>query len=81
MDKRPTVVSDTVFLPHPPRPIFNAVMSPEIAPKIDPGVRKWEPDRRPIGLGTEFDSTSTPRRRGPLPAGSASGAASEVAGW
>lgn len=49
-----TVVSREVWLPHPPELVFAAVMSPEIAPQIDPAVRKWEPDRRPIGVGTQF---------------------------
>ena len=42
------------MLPHPPDDVFAAVMSPEIAPLIDPAVRRWEPDRRPIEVGTRF---------------------------
>ena len=49
-----TVVARSIALPHPPEDVFAAVMSPEIAPQIDPAVRRWEPDRRPIGLGTRF---------------------------
>jgi hypothetical protein len=29
-------------------------MSPEVAPKIDPAIREWRPDREPIGVGTRF---------------------------
>jgi hypothetical protein len=29
-------------------------MSPETAPRIDPAVRTWTPDRRPIAIGTRF---------------------------
>ncbi|HJR25700.1 MAG TPA: SRPBCC family protein [Acidimicrobiales bacterium] len=50
-----TVITGTVELPHPPEDVFAAVMSPEIAPQIDPAVRRWEPDRRPIGIGTTFE--------------------------
>lgn len=50
----PVVVERTVDLPHPRREVFAAVMSPEIAPLIDPAVREWTPDRRPIGVGTRF---------------------------
>lgn len=49
-----TVVSRDVWLPHPSELVFAAVMSPEIAPQIDPAVRRWEPDRRPIRVGTQF---------------------------
>jgi hypothetical protein len=50
-----TVIERTVLLPHPLEDVFAAVMSPEIAPKIDPAVKRWEPDRRPIGVGTTFE--------------------------
>jgi hypothetical protein len=49
-----TVVARTVVLPHPPEDVFAAVMSPEIAPQIDPAVRQWQPDVRPIAVGTRF---------------------------
>ena len=44
----------TAVLPAPPEAVWAAVMSPEIAPVIDPSVRAWRPDREPIGLGTRF---------------------------
>lgn len=49
-----TVFRSETLLPHPRRDGFAAVMSPEIAPPIDPAVRRWEPDRRPIGVRTCF---------------------------
>lgn len=49
-----TVVARTVVVPHPPEDVFAAVMSPEIAPEIDPAVKVWRADRRPIGVGTRF---------------------------
>ena len=52
--RSPVVVERTVDLPHPPPEVFAAVMSPEVAPLIDPAVREWAPDRRPIGVGTRF---------------------------
>lgn len=54
MGRNTTVVSKDTWLPQPPEQVFNAVMSPEIAPLIDPGVRVWQPDLRPIGVGTRF---------------------------
>ena len=53
-DGRTTVIEKQTVLPHPADDVFAALMSPEIAPLIDPAVRTWEPDRRPIGVGTEF---------------------------
>ena len=50
----PTIVARTVTLAHPVEDVFAAVMSPEVAPQIDPAVREWTPDRRPIGLATHF---------------------------
>jgi hypothetical protein len=51
---RTTVVERTTVLPAPPAAVFAAVNSPEIAPIIDPAVRRWEPDTDPIGVGTRF---------------------------
>lgn len=49
-----TTFGNTTEVPHPVLDVFGAVMSPEIAPLIDPAVRRWDPDRRPIGVGTRF---------------------------
>ena len=48
------VVSRTTVLPVAPDAVWHAVMSPEIAPIIDPSVREWQPDREPVGVGTRF---------------------------
>jgi uncharacterized protein YndB with AHSA1/START domain len=48
------VVERTTRLAHPPELLFALVMSPETAPQIDPSVRMWAADRRPIGSGTRF---------------------------
>ena len=53
-DRRTTVIEKKTLLPHPADDVFAALMSPEIAPLIDPAVKTWQPDRRPIGMGTEF---------------------------
>ena len=47
-------VERTVVLPGPPLAAWQAVLTPETAPIIDPGVREWRPDREPIGVGTRF---------------------------
>jgi len=44
----------TTLLSAPPRAVWDAVMSPELAPIIDPAVREWRPDREPIEVGTRF---------------------------
>ena len=49
-----SVVERETLLSHPIADVFVAVMSPEIAPLIDPAVKEWAPDRRPIGVGTRF---------------------------
>lgn len=51
---RTTVVDRTTVIPSPPDVVFAAVMSPDTAPLIDPGVREWRPDAEPIGVGTRF---------------------------
>jgi len=51
---RTTTIERTTVLPRPPAIAFAVVMSPETAPLIDPAVRTWEPDARPIGIGTRF---------------------------
>jgi hypothetical protein len=48
-------IARSISLPHPPEDVFVAVMSPEIAPQIDPAVERWQPDSRPIGVGTTFE--------------------------
>src|SRR6188474_1831951 len=54
----------TTLLPGAPSAAWAAVMSPEVAPIIDPAVREWRPDRQPIGVGTRF---SIRARLGVLP--------------
>jgi len=54
MVERMTVVDRTTVIPSPPDAVFAAVMSPDTAPLIDPGVREWRPDAEPIGVGTRF---------------------------
>jgi len=44
----------TTVLPGTLEAAWSAVMSPEIAPIIDPAVREWRPDREPIDVGTRF---------------------------
>ena len=51
---RTTTIERTTLLPRPPTVAFAVVMSPETAPLIDPAVRTWAPDVRPIGVGTRF---------------------------
>lgn len=38
----------------PPAMVFAVVNSPDTAPLIDPAVRMWKADARPIGVGTRF---------------------------
>jgi Polyketide cyclase / dehydrase and lipid transport len=47
-------VERTTLLPCLPELAWNAVMSPDIAPRIDPAVKSWTPDREPIDVGTRF---------------------------
>ena len=54
MPLRTTTVERTTTLMSPPSLVFAVVMSPETAPLIDPAVRKWQADSRPIGVGTRF---------------------------
>jgi hypothetical protein len=54
MAHRTKVVDRTTVIPSPPSVVFDAVMSPDTAPLIDPGVREWRPDAEPIGVGTRF---------------------------
>jgi hypothetical protein len=54
MARRTTTIGRTTTLTSPPAIVFAAVNSPETAPLIDPAVREWRPDFRPIGVGTRF---------------------------
>jgi hypothetical protein len=44
----------TTILATGPATVFAVVNSPETAHLIDPAVRVWSADRRPIGVGTRF---------------------------
>ena len=44
----------TTTLPGPPAAAWQAVMSPDTAPLIDPGVRLWQPDTEPTSVGTRY---------------------------
>jgi hypothetical protein len=55
MSEHLTVIARTIDLPHPADRVFDAVNNPRIAPLIDPGVRRWQPDSEPIGVGTRFE--------------------------
>lgn len=48
-----TIDRTTVFTTAPPL-VFAVVNSPETAHLIDPAVREWSADSRPIGVGTRF---------------------------
>jgi hypothetical protein len=48
------VVERSSQLPGPPDAVWHALMSPEIAPIIDPSCKEWRPDRDPVGVGTRF---------------------------
>lgn len=54
--------------------VFAVVNSPETAPSIDPAVREWRADSRPIGVGTRFAIRG---RLGPVPIRGTS----EVVAW
>ena len=54
MERRTTTINRTTSLASPPEVVFAVVNSPETAPIIDPAVRAWQPDSRPIGVGTQF---------------------------
>ncbi len=54
MPLRTTMIEKTTRLTSPPPLVFAVVMSPEAAPLIDPAVREWRADSRPIGVGTRF---------------------------
>ena len=47
-------VTRTTVLPGSPESAWNAVMSPDVAQKIDPAVKEWTPDSEPIDVGTRF---------------------------
>jgi hypothetical protein len=55
MREQTTTVARSIDLRHPADRVFDAVNSPRIAPLIDPGVRRWQPDSEPIGVGTRFE--------------------------
>ena len=42
------------MLPGAPEAAWHAIMAPEIAPIIDPGVRVWQPDSDPPAVGTRY---------------------------
>jgi hypothetical protein len=44
----------TTMLPGQPADAWHAVMAPDVAPLIDPGVRTWQPDTDPTGVGTRY---------------------------
>ena len=54
MPLRSRTIARTTTLPSPPSVVFAAVNSPDTAALIDPAVREWRPDIRPIGVGTRF---------------------------
>lgn len=54
MARATTTVERTTVLTHPPTMVFAVVCSPETAPLIDPAVREWSADVRPIAVGTRF---------------------------
>lgn len=54
MPERTTTIERETALASPPALVFAVVMSPETAPLIDPAVREWRADSRPIGVGTRF---------------------------
>lgn len=54
MPTRTTTIDHTTTLTSPPELVFAVVMSPETAPLIDPAVREWQANSRPIGVGTRF---------------------------
>lgn len=44
----------TTTLPSSPAAVWHAIMDPDIAPIIDPSVRRWQPDTDPPGVGTRY---------------------------
>jgi len=74
MPLRATTIDRTTTLTSGPELVFAVVMSPETAPLIDPAVREWRADSRPIGVGTRFTIRG---RLGVLPIR----ATSEVVTW
>lgn len=74
MARRTTTIKRTTVMGSPPPMVFAVVNSPETAPMIDPAVRQWRPDSRPIGIGTRFAIRG---RLGPVPIRGTS----EVATW
>ena len=54
MERHTTTIDHTTILMSPPATVFAVVNSPETAPLIDPAVREWKADSRPIGVGTRF---------------------------
>ena len=51
---RTTTIEQTTALPSAPEVAHAVVMSPETAHLIDPSVREWSADVRPIAVGTRF---------------------------
>jgi hypothetical protein len=74
MPVRTTTIDRSTTLHSPPSLVFAVVMSPDTARLIDPAVREWRADTRPIGMGTRF---SIRGRLGRLPIRGTS----EVIGW
>ena len=54
MPQRSRTIDHSTALGSPPTVVFAVVMSPETARLIDPAVRVWQADVRPIDLGTRF---------------------------
>lgn len=54
MALRTTTIDRTTTMMSPPAMVFAVVNSPETGPLIDPAVREWTADSRPIGVGTRF---------------------------
>ena len=54
MGRRTTTIDHATTLTSAPATVFAVVNSPETAPLIDPAVREWKADSRPIGVGTHF---------------------------
>lgn len=51
---RTSTIDRTTALASAPPLVFAVVHSPETAHLIDPAVREWSADTRPIGIGTRF---------------------------
>lgn len=64
MQRRSRTIERTTALPCAPEMAFAVVCSPETAPLIDPAVREWRADTRPIDVGTRFAIRG---QLGPLP--------------